>query len=231
MAARVILVTHDEGPRDDRASRFLIERGIEVAWTCPPEGGGLPEPKDGFDAAIVYGGVDSVNAAEEKPYLRAEIDWIARWIAAGRPYLGICLGGQLLARALGAPVGPHPERLHERGFVEVTPTGPGREILPGPLHLYEAHWEGFEAPRGSVLLMTGPTFPNQAFRHGETAYGFQFHPEVTPEMMVRWMDQDGGKMSQPGVHPRERQIADSKRYDRPMANWFEGFLTKWTAPR
>ena len=53
MAARVILVTHDEGPRDDRASRFLAERGIEVAWTCPPEGGGLPAPLDGFDAAIV----------------------------------------------------------------------------------------------------------------------------------------------------------------------------------
>ena len=229
MIERVILVAHDNGPRDDTASRILAERGVAVEWTCPAEGGSLPAPADGFDAALVYGGAESANAGNEKPHVRAEIDWIERWIAADKPYLGICLGGQLLASALGARVVPHPEGLHERGFVEIRPTEAGRGILPEAMHLYQAHWEGFEVPAGAELLAAGPTFPNQAFRHGARAYGFQFHPEVTTEIIVRWMDLDERKLSKPGVHPRERQIADSERYGRPMTDWLEGFLERWLA--
>ena len=153
MTQRILLVTHDDGSRADRASRFLVARGHAVEWTCPAQGGDLPEPDGAFDAAIVYGGLDSVNAREEKTYLKAELDWIGRWTATGKPYLGLCLGGQLLAHSLGGGVARHADGLHEHGFIEVRPTAAGREILPGPLHVYQAHYEGFDLAHSFSRVM------------------------------------------------------------------------------
>lgn len=229
MKQRILLVAHDDTTRDDRASRGLAERGHEMEWTCPALGGALPSVKDGFDAVIVYGGVESANSHTTNEHIRRELDWIADWVAAEKPYLGLCLGSQLLAHSLGARVAPHPEGLHERGFIEVHPTDAGRAILAEPLHVYQSHYEGFELPRDAELLMTGATYPHQGFRYGRNAYGFQFHPECTPEVMVRWMDLDGDTTDKPGVHSRERQIADSERYDAPMGAWFEDFLERWIA--
>ena len=111
MKKTVLLIDHPVGQRDDRASQRLAERGFELRWCCPGKGEALPDAHADFAAVLVYGGAESVNDVDEKPYLRVEIDWIERWLATGRPYFGICLGGQLLARALGAPVGRHPEGL------------------------------------------------------------------------------------------------------------------------
>jgi len=229
MKRRILCVVHDDGPKDDRASGCLAAAGYEIAWVCPAEGETLPPVTDGFDAAIVYGGVQSANDHSSKDYIRRELDWIGDWAATDKPFLGICLGSQLLAHALGARVAPHPEGLHERGFVEVHPTDDGRAVLDRPLYVYGAHNEGFELPPGAALLFTGATYPNQGFRYGRNAYGFQFHPECTPTMMVRWMDLDEGKPEKPGVHSRARQIADAARYDAPMADWFTAFLERWAA--
>ena len=225
MKRRILCIVHDDGPKDDRASGFLAERGHEIAWACPAEGEALPPVTDGFDAAIVYGGVQSAN--DRHDYIRRELDWVGAWVARDKPYLGLCLGGQLLAHSLGGKVGPHPEGLHERGFVEIAPTEAGRAVLKGPLHVYGAHNEGFDLPDEAELLFTGGTYPHQGFRFGRSAYGFQFHPECTPTMMVRWLDLDEERLAKPGVHSRDRQMADSARYDDPMADWFTGFLARW----
>jgi len=229
MKRHILCVVHDDGPKDDRASGFLAEAGHEIDWVCPADGEALPPVADGFDAAIVYGGVQSANSHDENDYIRRELDWIGEWVARDKPYLGLCLGAQLLAHSLGGKVGAHPEGLHERGFVEIHPTEAGRAVLDRPLHVYGAHHEGFELPQGGELLFTGGTYPRQGFRHGRNAFGFQFHPECTPTMMVRWMDLDEDRLKKPGVHSRDRQIADSARYDDPMADWFTAFLDRWVA--
>ena len=229
MKRRILCVVHDDGPKDDRASGFLAAAGYEIAWVCPAEGEALPPVTDGFDAAIVYGGVQSANDDEKHDYIRRELDWIRDWVALAKPYLGLCLGSQLLARSQGGKVGPHPEGLHERGFVEIHPTEAGAALLDRPLHVYQAHYEGFDVPEGGELLFAGGTYPHQGLRFGRNAFGFQFHPECTPTMMVRWMDMDGSKLMKPGVHSRERQMADSARYDAPMAAWFTAFLDRWIA--
>jgi GMP synthase (glutamine-hydrolysing) len=229
MKRRILCVVHDDGPKDDRAFGFLAAAGHEIAWACPAEGEALPPVTDGFDAAIVYGGVQSANDGEKHDYIRRELEWIGDWVALAKPYLGLCLGSQLLARSQGGKVGPHPEGLHERGFVEIHPTEAGAALLDRPLHVYQAHYEGFDVPEGGELLFAGGTYPHQGVRFGRNAFGFQFHPECTPTMMVRWMDLDGDKLMKPGVHSRERQMADSARYDAPMAAWFTAFLDRWIA--
>lgn len=82
----------------------------------------------------------------------------------------------------------------------------GRRFFPGPLHVYQWHYEGFSIPDGGELLATGETFPNQAFRVARRAFGLQFHPEATPQMRDQWLDAAGAALSKPGAHGRERQL-------------------------
>lgn len=224
---RVVLIAHDTMARDDRASQFLLQRGYAVEWCLPGQGEDLPVPDERHVAAVVYGGIESVNDWAELGYLKAEIDWVARWVDSGRAFVGFCLGGQLLAHVLGAGIAPHPEGLHEWGFYAVQPTAAGREIFDGPLHLYQAHKEGFDLPKDAVLLAQGENYPHQAFRYGAKCYGFQFHPEVTLAIMHRWLDSYQDQDETPGIHSRARQVDDFERYGAPMGQWLEEFLDCW----
>ena len=227
MTETIILIDHPVGKRDDRASRMLAERGYRLEWYRPGAGEALPEPRSDHAAALVYGGAEDLSRSDHLDYLQAEVDWIARWAEADRPFLGICLGAQLLARSLGGRVAPHPEGLHEIGYVEITPASGANGFLHESLHVYHWHKEGFEVPGDAQLLATGEAFPYQAFRFGSKVYGLQFHPEVTPQVSQRWITEAGHMLAEPGAHSADRQIADAERYDGPMESWFEKFLDVW----
>jgi len=222
---KVLRIVHDDYSDGDRADTLLPRLGCELVTVCPMHGDELPCVDGEFDAAIVYGGVQSVNS--EDPYVRREIDWIGRWVSTDKPFLGLCLGGQMLASALGAPVSRHPEGLEEWGFYEVHPTELGRSFMDDTMCVYAAHNEGFELPQGAELLLRGESFPQQAFRYGNNAYGLQFHPECTPAMMQLWLDLGRDDLGKPGTHEAARQLSDSLRYDKAMGEWFEAFLAKW----
>jgi GMP synthase (glutamine-hydrolysing) len=227
VSGTVILIDHPVGHRDDRVSQMLAARGYRLEWCSPGRGDELPDLAGDYLGAVVYGGAEDLSKDADRPYLRAEIAWIGRWLDTDRPFLGICLGSQMLAHVLGARVAPHPEGLREIGFVPVAPTAAADGFLDGPLHVYQWHKEGFELPAAAELLASGEVFPNQAFRYGARTYGLQFHPEVSPSVMTRWMDTAGHMLADPGAHPRERQLADSATHDPAMANWLEGFLERW----
>ena len=173
--------------------------------------------------------MQSANDAESKAYLRQEIDWIGRRVASGRRYLGICLGGQLLARALGAKVAPHRDGMSEIGYYPVYPTAEGRDVNPAGLHVYHWHKEGFELPAGATLLACGDTFPHQAYRYGSTAYGLQFHPEVTTGLASAWIKSAADHLVRPGAQAGEHQMALAARFDRGLHDWFDRFLDRWLA--
>jgi GMP synthase (glutamine-hydrolysing) len=230
MPEKVLLIQHMDDGYEDRVACHLSDRGFPLQWCNPSRGDALPMPSEEFTAVVVYGGIQSVNDAERHAYIRAELDWIERWVADDRPYLGLCLGGQLLARALGAQVRRHPAGLHEIGFMPVQPTHAGRCFFPGPLHVFQWHHEGFALPDGGELLATGEVYPNQAFRAGRRAFGLQFHPEATPRMRNEWLDASGHMLNEPGAHSRERLSADAERFDQPMADWLLNLIDSHLLP-
>lgn len=228
MSKTIILIDHKVGRRDDRASALLAAWGHRLQWVRPANGDALPDPRGEGDAVVVYGGAESANDDDElSPYISTELAWIEDWMATDKPYLGFCLGGQMLARVLGGTVTPHPDAHYEIGYVPIRPTEAANGFLGALEHVYHWHKEGFSVPAGATLLATGSVFPHQAFRYGAHAYGLQFHPEVTKGVMARWLEEAGFMLQNSNAHPRERQLADAERFDPPMAKWLERFLRDW----
>jgi len=219
----ILLLAHGSG-REGRVSSLLRRKGYAVEWCCPAAGDTLPAP-EATAAAVVFGGPQSAN--DELDYVRREIDWIGEFAASGKPFLGICLGAQMLAKALGARVARHPEGLHEIGYYELRATPSGRDLFPASMQVYHWHREGFELPPGAELLATGDGFPHQAYRVGANAYGLQFHPEVTPAMLRRWLKAAHEDLANHGAQPAERHLAGCERFDAPLNEWTSGFLDRW----
>jgi GMP synthase (glutamine-hydrolysing) len=145
---------------------------------------------DGYDGVVVLGGPMNVDQADRYPHLRHEMDVIREALDRDRPVLGICLGAQLLAHALGANVGRAPQR--EIGWYDVGFRDHARaDALLGHVapveRLFQWHGDAFELPRGAVPLASSSACPNQAFRYGDRAWGFQFHLEVDEPMIERWL--------------------------------------------
>ena len=229
MSRKIIIVDHPVGKRDDRASSMLEERGYAIDWRRPAAGDALPEPDGDHAAALVFGGAEDLSKSQEVDYICQEKAWMKRWVDAEQPLLGLCLGAQMLAECYGGRVVPHPEGLHEIGYVEITPTPAAAGFLDQPMHVFHWHKEGFEAPAEAELLATGEVFPHQAFRIGTQAYGLQFHPEVTPQVFQRWIRDASHMLAEPGAHSGERQVKDAERFDGPLADWLAGFLDTWLA--
>jgi GMP synthase (glutamine-hydrolysing) len=140
---------------------------------------------------IFMGGPMSVN--DDLPYLRQEMRMIAQAISYGKPVMGVCLGSQLIARALGASVYPNPVK--EIGWFPVHfTTAAGEDALfrglREPEMIFHWHGETFDLPHGAELLASSDACRHQAFRVGKNVYDLQFHLEVTPEMIADWCLQD-----------------------------------------
>ncbi|WDT93165.1 type 1 glutamine amidotransferase [Thermoleophilum album] len=151
----------------------------------------LPDPER-LAGVVVMGGPMSANDDRRLPGLAAELRWIERVVAAGVPYLGVCLGSQLLARAAGASVRPGNEP--EIGFAEITVTAAGegdpllRHLAPRTVVL---HWHGeiFDLPSGAASLACSELTEHQAFRLGDNAWGVLFHAEADSELVAAWLDE------------------------------------------
>ena len=155
------------------------KRGCEIAFTRFFANEPLPAPSDA-DFLVAMGGPMSVNDEATLPWLAPEKEFIRRHVAAGKPFLGICLGAQLLASALGARV--YPQREKEIGWFPiegVPPRDPAFFRFPATAEVFHWHGETFDLPPGAVHLARSRACANQAFQIGR-AIGLQFHLETTP---------------------------------------------------
>jgi GMP synthase (glutamine-hydrolysing) len=169
----------------------LESRGLAVEYVDVFEGAPVPE-RIGEAAGLVFMG-GPMSANDDLPYLRAELAQIAKAAKVGQPVLGVCLGAQLIAKALGAQV--HRNRVKEIGWypVQWTPAAASDPLFAGlsaPETVFHWHGETFDLPRGAEWLARSEACAHQAFRVGANVYGLQFHLEVTPEMIEDWLTQD-----------------------------------------
>ena len=229
MAQSILLITHDRDPMDDRASQWAAAQGYALDWHCPAMGERLPALDDGIAGVVIYGGAHDVDKIETFPFLYDELRLIDAALTRGTPLLGLCLGGQLMAHALGEPVHGHAEGHAEYGYYDLVPTEEGRDIFGDGLTVLQSHWHGwYQTPKGAVKLAGSAAFSEQAFRYGDNAYSFQFHPETRRTGLTRWISRrPAERHAMKSAHAPERQLADNLVHDAAVGRWFEGFLGRW----
>jgi GMP synthase (glutamine-hydrolysing) len=226
MQLPVLIVLHQEHSTPGRVGYSLRRRGFPLDIRRPRFGDPLPATLAEHSAAVIFGGPQSAN--DDLDFIRAEIDWIKVPLKEEKPFLGICLGGQMLARHLGSRVDCHPHGHVEVGYYPIRPTPAGRQMCDyWPDHVYQWHREGFDLPCGTTLLAEGDTFPAQAFQAGRACYGIQFHPEVNYAMMCRWTTRGHERMTLPNAKNRAQHFQDRAVHDFGMQAWLAAFLDHW----
>ena len=180
-----------------------------------------------LDMLIIMGGPMGVNEENKFKWLKAEKDFIKRAIAAGKTILGICLGSQLLAEALGAKVYPNKEK--EIGFFPVIKTAAGKQdelfmAVPESWNVFHWHGDTFDLPEGASLLFTSIACHNQAFRKGN-CIGIQFHPEVDAPLIQSMVANERHELIKAGFVQSEEEILNTIITEPNRAYLYE-FLTK-----
>jgi GMP synthase (glutamine-hydrolysing) len=198
---------------------LLAERGYEVRYL---EAGIDPLPSEVPELLVVLGGPIGVGDVETYPFLTDEIALIRRTIDAGVPVLGICLGAQLAAAALGAPV--------TKGAIEIgfAPLTGASGVLTGIGATPVLHWHGdtFGIPDGAERIASTPGCVNQGFALGDRVLGLQFHLEADPARLEQWLIGHSGELAEHGIDPRTLR-ADVARYGAELAQRGTAVFGAW----
>jgi GMP synthase (glutamine-hydrolysing) len=184
----IVFIQNDQEVPAGVFAEHLTESGIPFV-IVESFGGGMIPPIVEASAVVVLGGSMGVHETGKHHFLLKVRNYIRAVLDSGKPFLGICLGGQLLADVLGANVSSGSNG--EIGTHSVTLTGDGINdplfrSIPERFDTFQWHNDSFAIPAGATRLAYSDICPNQAFRFGENAYGLQFHPEVNGEIVTAW---------------------------------------------
>lgn len=218
----VLIVLHQERSSPGRVGQMLLDKGFPLDVRRPVLGDPLPETLRNHAGSVIFGGPMSAN--DPDPFVKAEIDWIDVPLKEKRPYLGICLGAQMLVRHLGGKVGPDQTGLTEIGWYPLHATEHGRLLMHWPKMVYQFHREGFSLPHGVELLAAGDAYPNQAIRFGDNAWGLQFHAELTRAMMQRWVVKGEHRFIMPNAQKGREHLEGRMIFDAALKDWLWNFL-------
>jgi GMP synthase (glutamine-hydrolysing) len=190
---QVLIIKHIEIEGPGLIEYCLNQKSVSYQVLSLDSGVRLPKPED-FTHIVLLGGPMNVYEEDRYPFLKDEDLFIKEAIQRGKSILGICLGAQLMAKALGAKVFKAPGK--EVGWYDVSLTRIGSRDplfsdLPKTFPVFQWHEDTFEIPKAGRLIATSSPISHQAFRYGENAYGLQFHLEVTEEMITEWVETYG----------------------------------------
>lgn len=179
---------------------------------------------------VVLGGPISVNDAALFPFIEAEINMLSKRIKQDKPTLGICLGAQLIARALGATIYAGKEK--EIGWSKLSLTVSGEQSalrFLGEEHCSMLHWHGetFDLPEKAELLASSQAYENQAFSYGDKVLALQFHPEITQHSMEKWFIGHIGEIMQTDDVSVEKLRDDTRQYANQLEVQSELFFNSW----
>ena len=212
---------------------LLAARGFSVryleAGLEPIDDAALMRP----ELVVILGGPIGVYESNLYPFLDAELAAIRARLDVGKPTLGICLGAQLMAKALGATVAPGPQK--EIGWAPLTLTSAGRASVLAPFAATPVlHWHGdnLDLPPGAVRLASTAACPNQAFAIGDKLLGLQFHLEVDPARIEQWLIGHTVELGKAGIDPRMLRSeaatvgrTTAEQGSAALAQWLEGLRT------
>jgi GMP synthase (glutamine-hydrolysing) len=218
----ILVILHQELSSPGRVGQMLLEKGFPLDIRRPVLGDPLPDTLARHSGAVIFGGPMSANAPD--PFVRQEIEWIGVPLKENKPYLGICLGAQMLVRHLGGKVEADGKGATEIGWYPLRPTEQGRTLMKWPNMVYHFHGEGFDVPRGAKLLAEGDAYPHQAIRYGDNAWGVQFHAELTRAMMQRWVVHGADHFSLPNAQQGREHLEGRMIFDAPLRAWLSDFL-------
>ena len=186
----ILSVIHGAEVRAGVFADPVRRRGHQLTEWAAPSGASPPRPLEDYDAVFIFGGSMHVDQEDEHTWLRGEDAVIRRLLELETPILGVCLGAQLLAKAVGAWVGPSVRP--EIGWfpLELTDDAADDPLfaeLPRRFDAFQWHYYAFDVPDGAVELARNDVC-SQAFRFGDRAWAVQFHPEVTLAQVEGWID-------------------------------------------
>ena len=174
-----------------------VDRSLEIE--------ALPQVED-VDLLIIMGGEMSVNDEVNFPWLKIEKRWLRRYLSMGKPAIGLCLGGQLIANALGAAVSrSEKQELGWTGVRKVNYVPAECFELPAEFNVMQWHSETFEIPKGAIHLAENDVCRNQMYQIGKNVLGFQFHPEITPETLNLFLENEEELDHFPGQYVQTQQ--------------------------
>jgi len=231
--AKIYVLQHH--PVENLGSIADALEGAALAWQYVHVNGGQPVPSSmkGAGGLIVMGGPMGVYQTDRYPWLREEMHLINDAMKSNLPVLGVCLGAQIVAAALGAKVernpngkeiGWHPIRLHDS-------TKEDRLMRGLPATITPFHWHGdiFALPPGAVSLASSEKTPCQAFRHGDKTYGFQFHIEVTQEGIAAMANAFAKELVRENI-PADRMNAQAADFIPTLEKISDTVFSRWASP-
>jgi GMP synthase (glutamine-hydrolysing) len=209
-----LLIGHDPNETFGLAPSGLAGSGVEVLEHRAFSGAVLP-PVDAVSGVVVFGGSMNVDMTARYPFLREERAFVRRAVDAGVPFLGICLGAQMLARAMDRDV--YPAGIRELGFnvLHLTPEAnadPLMSVFRDEDMVFHWHEDTFDPPEGATILGTGDEVHLQAFRIGDRAWGMQFHFAIDRAELGIWLEAAGEDVVRAWGKSTAEVLDESRRY-------------------
>jgi GMP synthase-like glutamine amidotransferase len=227
MNALVIKHIDCEGP--GVLGDVFASHGVDVTLAHPYRAEPLPSVA-GHDFLVVLGGPMGVYERGRYAFIDAEAELVRQAVSRDIPTLGICLGSQIIAHALGGHVTRHSVKEIGAMTVTLTPDGLADPLFHGLdplLPVFQWHGDTFSLPAGAVRLAASSVTPNQAFRYGRRTYGVQFHLEVTLEMVTAWLAEYAAEVANERLDPEvvgQAAAAESKRWAEVSDTVFSRFV-------
>ena len=226
----VLVFQHDPGEDLGTFAQVLERHRLGCHYVRLFEGDTPPADWENVGALVILGGPMGAYEEDLYPFLKWEKTIIRTAAKEEIPTLGICLGAQLIAAAAGAVV--YPGGVKEIGWypVSVTPEGQMDSLLgylPEKPTVFQWHGDSFDLPKGAQRLASSLSYDNQAFRIGKIIYGLQFHLEVTPLMIDRWIDQHRKELAPLPYISTDKIRADTRSYSRSLQYYGERFFSEF----